>query len=304
MNKSSSILRKPELDALRIAAGLMVVAIHTYAPILNEGYQLTFRWWEANVINSFSRWAVPVFVMLSGYLVLGAQQYIFRKRVIRLAIPLCFWSAVYLLIDHFFHQPLSLGDVREKLFSGTPHYHLYFLYVMVGLAVFTPLIRMFLTRSRIQHHIVLFIVFYALALTHKYTAEPNGLTIFIRFLPFYLLGYLMRDMKIAKPILAVGFIVCCLSSALLQQYGYLQPLTLLGGLCAFLFALQCHLKNEPRYLRPLSEATLGIYLIHPLFLPYFYGEMPPMLAWLATFAVSALAALLLMKIPLIRKIIA
>lgn len=304
MNKHSPLLRQGSLDILRIIACLMVVAIHTYAPVLNEGYQPTLRWWEANLINSFSRWAVPVFVMISGCFVLGAEGFMLGKRLLRLAVPLLFWSAIYLAVDHWFLQPISWQDIGEKMFSGEPHYHLYFLFAMLGLTVVTPLLRWFLARTLMPHQIILLLLLYALALLHKYQYEPNAVTFFIRFLPFYLLGYMLRDVRINLLLLAVGFVLSCISVAIFQEYAYLSPLCILSSVCAFLFARQTNLKKHWRYLRPLSDATLGIYLIHPLFLPHISLHVPLILAWLVTISVSAFSVLLLMKIPLIRKTVA
>ena len=226
------------------------------------------------------------------------------RRLTRIGVPLLVWTAIYLLVTHLFYEQLPLEAVLHKIVSGAPHYHLYFLFAMLGLAVVTPFLRWFLSRTSLSHHIVLFLVLYALALSHKYLADANAFTFFIRFAPFYLLGYLVRDIKFPKTMLLIGFILCCLGMAMLQQYTYLLPLPLLSSLCAFLFALQVSLHVESKFLLKLSNATLGIYLIHPLFLPHVSAHLPLMLAWLATFLLSAFSVLLLMKIPLIRKTVA
>lgn len=60
---------------MRVIASLAVVAIHVSAPIV-----LSFNivgkgaWWFGNFVDSTSRWAVPIFVMISGVLLLDSRK--------------------------------------------------------------------------------------------------------------------------------------------------------------------------------------------------------------------------------------
>ena len=54
-------------------------------------------WWSANLWDSFAHWCVPVFVMLSGALLLGRREpapHFWRKRAARLVWPLVGWRSL------------------------------------------------------------------------------------------------------------------------------------------------------------------------------------------------------------------
>ncbi|MFD0595628.1 acyltransferase family protein [Catellatospora coxensis] len=64
--------RNHGLDALRVAAILGVVAIHVFGLMVgNDDLRGTLPWWIATAIDMGAVWCVPVFIMISGALVLA-----------------------------------------------------------------------------------------------------------------------------------------------------------------------------------------------------------------------------------------
>ncbi|MCG8151031.1 acyltransferase family protein, partial [Pimelobacter simplex] len=94
-----------DLDVLRIMAILGVLAIHIFGLILGEE-QLrgTSTWYFGLIIDLGSTWCVPVFVMISGALLLDPRAHVggpgifLRKRALRLVPALVVWHLVYLLL--------------------------------------------------------------------------------------------------------------------------------------------------------------------------------------------------------------
>ena len=60
------------LDVLRVIACMAVVMIHASAPYLGKDIG-SFNFWVGNVLDSLSRIAVPLFVMISGALMLDER---------------------------------------------------------------------------------------------------------------------------------------------------------------------------------------------------------------------------------------
>ena len=62
-------------DILRVSAIVGVVFLHVAAQIIYQ-FNTVGRgwWWTANVIDSCTRWAVPIFIMLSGMLLLDPSK--------------------------------------------------------------------------------------------------------------------------------------------------------------------------------------------------------------------------------------
>lgn len=63
--------RMAELDLLRCLAILMVVTLHAAAPLLSDPALMgTPAWYFCLLLDPFSRTGVPLFFMLSGFLLL------------------------------------------------------------------------------------------------------------------------------------------------------------------------------------------------------------------------------------------
>jgi surface polysaccharide O-acyltransferase-like enzyme len=70
-----SIPKVQYLDNLRVIATLAVLLIHSAANVLlNFGKIPDSAWWFANLYNGGFRYAVPIFVMLSGALLLPREE--------------------------------------------------------------------------------------------------------------------------------------------------------------------------------------------------------------------------------------
>ncbi len=95
--------RRWDLDALRLLAIAAVVAIHVFGLLVSAGRRGSPHWWGAVVIDIGLTWAVPVFVMISGALVLAPRAHaagpavFYRKRFARIVPALLVWHLVYLL---------------------------------------------------------------------------------------------------------------------------------------------------------------------------------------------------------------
>ena len=127
----------PQMDGLRAAAAAAVVMIHVSAGRAGD---------IAPVCNVLSRFAVPLFIMLSAFGHGGEDQDIsaplklFGRRMKRILPPFVLWSALYLIVEAIFGKPHArpLWD----LVSGGAYNHLYFIIVLIQLEIlYVPLYR-------------------------------------------------------------------------------------------------------------------------------------------------------------------
>ncbi|HAK29628.1 MAG TPA: acyltransferase, partial [Sphingobacterium sp.] len=91
--------RTSYISILRIVAIFLVILIHSSSGYLNSNEFESFDWSYANWLNSFSRFAVPLFVVISGALLLQKDEstgQFYRKRLLKIVPPFLFWSIVYL----------------------------------------------------------------------------------------------------------------------------------------------------------------------------------------------------------------
>lgn len=91
------------LDLARAIAIIAVVLVHAVAPAVNGTWVAEggATWWIANVTDSAGRWCVPVFVMVSGALLLDPRRVerpreFYRRRLARIGVPLVVWTLVHL----------------------------------------------------------------------------------------------------------------------------------------------------------------------------------------------------------------
>ncbi|MGN0452470.1 MAG: acyltransferase [Ruminococcus sp.] len=174
MNQPTASLCKPKseriyyLDILRTIACLSVIMIHATADYIYLAYGAV-PFWVGNILNSASRIAVPLFVMISGAMMLDSEyEYTANKlwsHIRKLILFFCFWSLLYTL--HYkvimpLHNgtPLEITSIVLYFFSG--HYHLWFIYMQIALYLIVPILRLFVkheNKKYIEYFLCLAFVF-------------------------------------------------------------------------------------------------------------------------------------------------
>ena len=142
-------------DILRIAAIFAVVAVHLSAQHWLDVDVSSRAWFAFNLHCTTGKWSVPIFVMISGALFLGRNisiRTILKKNVLRIAGVFVFWSALYALIDLVFRHVSPLAALSQFI---TGHYHLWFLYMIVGLYLLIPLLRPIVQNETLSHYFLL-----------------------------------------------------------------------------------------------------------------------------------------------------
>ncbi len=150
--------RMGNYDILRVIAAFLIVILHLSVAYVNrapESYESYQQWQLAVRISAISRPGVPIFVMLSGAFLLGREggtdlKRIFTRYVPKIIAIFLVWSFFYALLEQdFYSQALSQGLVdawqgldhsrlAEDLVLG--HYHMWYLYMLLGLYLVTPLL--------------------------------------------------------------------------------------------------------------------------------------------------------------------
>ena len=285
------------VDALRVAAAAAVVFLHVAAePVVFLKDRDSPVWWAGNLIDSATRWCVPIFVMLSGALLLGRQEeptrVFFRRRVRRIAIPLIAWSAAYIA----FHAWRRGGwprwaSIADSLLHGRPEYHMWYVFMTLGLYLLTPPLRRIIARIDRRSLAVVAGLAMATAIVYRGLASlaylsPLDATVFTMYLPFlgyYLAGYALvrHPPRIGSSALAATVALCVGGIALftwllmdrfgvyaggLYLYEYLSPPVVVMSLAVFLLGTRIPAPDPggivDRWVRDASGATLGIYLVH------------------------------------------
>jgi surface polysaccharide O-acyltransferase-like enzyme len=287
---------RPALGVLRVTAAFGVAALHVISLWLRDTDPGTTAWWIADFYDAATRWCVPVFIMISGALllkphVLQPPTVFYRRRMGRILIPLMFWTTFYLGLRVCF-EGISGPIVVRDVVRGHPYGHLWYLYVVVGLYWITPLLQPFVGRTSRRELVWTVVPLLAAVSAHSlvstFTAgqgKPTVFSLFVGYIPYYLCGYLLslvvvppRWIKYLAAGVAAVWIGIALGTGLLfhriEFYlsSHHSPAIIL--LSAGLFLLASGLFGSQRIgrahlwkvLRYLDSMSFGIYLSHPLFL--------------------------------------
>ena len=279
--------REYAFDILRVIAMIMVIIIHvsnvysrSFGMISNSSFIISL------VFNTFSRMSVPIFLMISGTLLLDRkfEKKKYFKRLLRFLILIIVWDIIYLIWEY-----LYLGITYDKLYKliFEPYRaHLWFLYTIFILYTIQPLLRWILMKTNSYGKIILlclWLLFSSYSLINYTIAQY--FTIF-SYIGFFIIGkYLYdfsknRDLRKYNSLLILGILVLCSFSILLNYYSsvklnmfynmyfaYRTPFIMYSSFAFYVLIISNYRKDSvPKIITVFSDLSLGVYLIHGIFL--------------------------------------
>lgn len=295
------------LDLLRAAAISLVVLIHVVSNLVYKYNSLPPSWWWiANMLDGLARPGVPLFVMISGALLLDPRRAeppgdFLARRLRKVLLPFLVWSAVYLGWRVWYHgESLSLGGMLTALAEGSTYGHLWFVYMLLGLYLAAPILRAFARAAdrRLLGYFLLLSL--AAACVAPLLNRALGIEIGLQFAAvggyagYFVLGhYLQRypvRLKRSWPwiaLYAAAALFTVLGSGWLTVrqggsfsdlfYDYLSPGVVVMSACLFAWARAANLERleGSRLARQgvllLSSTSFSIYLMHVIVLEVFKG---------------------------------
>ncbi len=330
MNITASLSKLRWVDLVRVISAFMVVMAH-----------VSYRGGEADLASSFyyviSRVAVPLFFMVSGYLLLGREEpygVFFKKRALKVVVPFLIWSLIYLLwnregFDAGFSLKLVLSYILKTV-HGPRESHLWFFYHLIGLYFFTPILRVFVARASMRDLLYFcglwFLVVPVFSFLEVFTPIKVGIEVYFiaGYVGYFMLGYVLAKFEYSRLqlnwliflslILSIGTTI--LNYLVKSDYftSYLSMNIVL--LTVFAYILLCEVRVGDRlnqFLVPLSRASFGIYLVHVIVLELL-EKIPVVRDWFSAgsaiymipvlgligFMLSYLVVAVIQKIPVLR----
>lgn len=147
-------------DIIRIVALLMIVMVHVSAYIViffpDTG---NIEWAVGNFFNGISRAGVPMFILLSGALLLDEDKAVdsgkfYKKNLLTMILLTVGWMTAYGLFYAVF-LPLMEGKAVHMenfwgfilRFQGSEYPHLWYMLMVVGMYLMIPVLRLFVKRE-------------------------------------------------------------------------------------------------------------------------------------------------------------
>jgi surface polysaccharide O-acyltransferase-like enzyme len=283
----------------------MVILLHSSAPFVLKNFRtLNVEFWAGNIFNSFSRIGVPLFVMLSGRFLLDGRitsvKSFYGKRFGRILLPAIFWSVFYMAYSAV--KTAARGDhdflpIIRGFISGQPYFHLWFIFMLAGLYLITPLLLIVKEKvgegNMMKVGIGLLLMGIIIDLwSQSLSINVTGIWILwsVNYSGYFVLGYSLKTLRIKtnKAYLFGSYFVCSSLTVFLAYYiikygsgnpffisylsrartiyaySYLSPLTIVSAISIYLLFLNTVMKENA--ISGISQYTFGIYLVHAVLL--------------------------------------
>ena len=283
-------------DLLRCVAAVAVIAIHVLAPYRHELGSIPFdQWLTAVGVNGVSRWAVPVFILISGALMLSDQRpfdakYYVKRRLGKVLLPFIIWSLFYAYLSGWTLAGYDLGVTKQVLsdsFTHSTYYHLGFFYYFIPLYLVIPLLQIFVRRTTDEAVYALVAVWLFTTVLYLFKVDgpwSNQFWLYSGYLP---LGYVLFK-KVPLNKTSVGIVTCLGVIALVATVVSVVNLSVTADaytvgrwlsyktfnviLAASMVFMLCRYfgeglsENTRKVVGVISKNSLGIYILHPIFL--------------------------------------
>jgi surface polysaccharide O-acyltransferase-like enzyme len=270
---------------------------------------------------------VPLFLLISGYLFLGADKspltYTWlRQKILKIALPSLLWAIFYSLL---FKVNIS-KDLLFLNFNGLlygPAYHLYYIAVIIPWYFLG-----FYIKNALKYWYVSVVLLFTILLTSKNELIFNSYLIFIPYGIYFLLGYLLyKYQKIFKATSLLRVCIFLVTSVIgafivgkevniqghwgVDELLYFSPLVMIISILLFLSVESLAKNYHSSIITQLSKNTFSIYFIHlfiikisqPIFnLFSFLGYPQVLIASVITWIFSYLLADILKKALATKKV--
>ena len=339
--KSSQIVY---LDVLRFLATIAVVVLH----VCGKGIYLnlfTYDWYVSVAGDSIVRWAVPIFVMISGALLLRPEKEvtinnIVKKRIPRLLLAYVFWSLAYTFLSEMMATIVKGTQFNLTFSDFRPHFHLWFLPMLMSVYVFIPLVRKIVVDKSVVKYtlIVWFLYCVVCQLGSVGNVSPRvidwvgiKLSSVFGYIGYFILGYVLSRTTLSKKqrnvvyligvIGVVGIIMgTCVHTKYLDSfseafYNNKSPLVVWVSMAVFVAVKENSSKygrKTEKMLASVRNDLFGVYLVHAFWLMVInvpkYRDICdhiislPLIA-IVVFVLSLLTAKVIRLIPYFRKVV-
>lgn len=289
----------PWADKMRALATITVILLHVANPIVSQYERIPEEtWWFGNIIEGSVRFCVPLFLMLTGVLILPKDYELgtfFRKRMNRILLPFLFWSLVYiaygLITKWQLGQPVGFRTIVRSVFFSFKNgaaFHLWYIYMLIGIYLTLPVMSKWVqhcSRKELGYFLAIWFTASVLSMPFISKLRPNvDLLYFSGYIGYPILGHYLSDhfdkkraISFGLILLVTGTIVTIAGTYLLSRhhgilhrefYDYLSPNVIIASAGIFLLLRYGRSSDSGSWAvtRFISRYSYGIYLSHVLFL--------------------------------------
>lgn len=297
--------RETELDILRFVALFFVVALHVTSSVWGNITIMSSDWVQTTLWRA--TWPVPIFVLISGRFFLDPKRtittkHIWKKYLRRLIIAFMFWTISYQIwyaIEDYIQGKNIVVLWKNYIYEGIKGtYHMWYIYMLAGLYILTPIIRKFVVDRKILEYTIFMAFMYRIVVYFGKELPYFGyiineimdkmqLQFLSGFLIYYLLGYYLYEYDLTERMeyaIYICGIVCMLGSRVADSYlavkngvvieyftNYASPITVIYAVAIYVLFVKriskINFSVKIQYIFAQStKYGFGVYLVHALVL--------------------------------------
>lgn len=292
------------IEVLRTIATIAVVFLH-----INMTLPANYTKYELGVGNyvffescyMVVSWAVPIFLMISGYLLLNPERKMDLSKIViyikRMAVVLVIFGTTYAFMELFFQErTFSLYMIAKSFFymlEGKSWDHLWYLYTLIGLYIITIPLRVIVSRlSKREYEVLLIILivgtFLIPTINGYLEISLKHLMLIDNSVVYYVMGYYLATTernftRLSRVVFPIS-IACSIITNVLGGYYYNSFIDTnmmnnsffraLAAMSLFVLIRNSFSKHDMGHFKlkvielsnKLKPFSFAIYLIHPVFI--------------------------------------
>ena len=276
-------------DFLRVFGAFAVMVLHVAASKWGATDIHTFEWEAMNFYDSIVRWAVPVFVMISGALFLSRDipvRKIYSKYIFRIFTAFVFWAFFYVCLNDADVAILGIDIIHGHFL------HMWFLLMIAGLYMIVPFVKKIAESGSLTKYFLALAFLFAFFLPESIEiislfskeyekiagtfADHFHLKFVGGFTAYFLLGYFLNRSSLSRRAERLiyfagiaGFAATVLMSLHASLFigrpsGFYNDHTvnvMFEAISVFVF-FKAKFNRPSRIIRALSQYSFGAYLVH------------------------------------------
>lgn len=322
-------------DVLKLMSCFLVIMLHDVAYLLNP-FAPGLKWMAVDLLSASTRAAVPVFLMVSGALMLPRPMDDLRRYYaycLRYMGPLLVALLVYRINQRLFHE------YSGSFFSGvlfdfdqTQAFHLWYMWMLFGLLLVAPLLQCIIQNTKMMYLFLGLWAFFRIAVPtgdHLGQHFPIWNGMFISGSGYFVLGHALHRNAFGwtgrwscRQLAQAAGVLVLLMATLVYVDSYTRaqytefffsmesPTVAMLSVVLFLWCQQRFSgQNASPLVAELSNATFAVFLYHMLVLSHFIMriESHTLLTVLVTapltFCITMLLCVICRRTPYIRRLI-
>lgn len=285
-----STKRDSNIELLRIVSILLVLCSHCISHsngnsglLLHPDSNLTWNHFLSVLVGTWGRLAVEIFVFISAYYMVDKKGGFRSKKVLKIGAQTWFYCVIIMCFVYGFHlRRVSITDIAKELLTPAyPQYWFITNYILFYLLM--PFLQIFVNNLKISQLKCLVIILTCIIGCFRMT---EGVSNLVYFGYLFIIAALLKRSgewfeKRRKIILPIAFLLSICLKIVIYDFDLLTggklPAAAISGLemlsgfitsimaIALFYVFKClngHFLSMEGMIKRLSQATLGVYILH------------------------------------------